>query len=515
MLIYNEALSLGIKVEAKTYGSLLSLVGGVSPSNYLSSGAENRASLNLAPSLELEPQEPDINIFEEGARGKFTDSMVREVLSVRAVAYIEYLKRVEAEEEEAEAEAEEEEEEDSSQKGNSKKRKRAKNPTVPSPSSIRWYNLLPPFIPPLAPVPLSSRLSISNLLLSHMTSQNFTLSETVLTACIRINAKSGEEARAEEFLKRAEEDKSIKIRNRLFLDVLTMYASPPDPTIDSRNNRFSLPKVLATLARLTSHNLAPNEIEYRQVLRAAIHVGDVAVARKVLEDVAEDVLMPSAAMVELIVGWFESGHEKGGWTITNSCSVATATGAISSGPCSGEVLSSIEITPSARSDLIRMNEEIVTRGEAQGINNKFQGGGKGEKRLIKNREKRVSDWNNFKTFCNRNSSTGGNKFTVVVDGANVGYYKALTKHVNYLQIDKALIKLRKLGHAPLLILHSRHFGNKTVPQGRDSDIVDKWERGGYLWKCPSGCNDDWFWLHAALKVSERVSEGVSERHCKI
>ena len=44
-------------------------------------------------------------------------------------------------------------------------------------------------------------------------------------------------------------------------------------------------------------------------------------------------------------------------------------------------------------------------------------------------------------------------------------------------------------------MHERHFNPKLMPSWA-VPIVDSWN--SVLYRTPSGMNDDWFWLHAAL-----------------
>jgi hypothetical protein len=86
---------------------------------------------------------------------------------------------------------------------------------------------------------------------------------------------------------------------------------------------------------------------------------------------------------------------------------------------------------------------------------------------------------------------------VVIDGANVGYYKQnfanAPKHVDYHQIDWLLRHFSD--KSVLLVLHERHFFPKLLPAWA-VPIVQSWKDVTY--RTPSGMNDDWFWLHAAL-----------------
>lgn len=92
---------------------------------------------------------------------------------------------------------------------------------------------------------------------------------------------------------------------------------------------------------------------------------------------------------------------------------------------------------------------------------------------------------------------------VVVDGANVGYYKqnylGAPKHVDYKQIDWVIEQLKRDGMKPLLILHQRHTSPQTLPD-EFRPIVMNWRAQGIMYETPSGWNDDWFWMYACVKL---------------
>jgi pentatricopeptide repeat protein len=97
---------------------------------------------------------------------------------------------------------------------------------------------------------------------------------------------------------------------------------------------------------------------------------------------------------------------------------------------------------------------------------------------------------------------GKSGFNIIVDGANVGYFRqnylGAPNHVNYQHIDQLLQHLRALGHRPLLILHSRHCTKFMVPDEECEGIIQRWRSENCMYATPKGFNDDWFWLYAAV-----------------
>ncbi|XP_056162126.1 proteinaceous RNase P 1, chloroplastic/mitochondrial-like [Syzygium oleosum] len=91
-------------------------------------------------------------------------------------------------------------------------------------------------------------------------------------------------------------------------------------------------------------------------------------------------------------------------------------------------------------------------------------------------------------------------FEAVIDGANVGLFS----QQRFLPAKvKAIVNgiRQKLPSRrwPLIVLHNRHItGNKMeVPVNRA--IIDKWRNKDALYLTPTGSNDDWYWLYAAIK----------------
>jgi len=125
-------------------------------------------------------------------------------------------------------------------------------------------------------------------------------------------------------------------------------------------------------------------------------------------------------------------------------------------------------------------------------------------------------------------------FDIVIDGANIGYYKqnfaGAPLHVDYRQIDLTFDGLRRAGFSPLIILHARHLTPQLLPNDPEVHrLLRKWSGAGLyssmsaeeqekqwaeplpkgdplsetstcscLYLAPRGYNDDWFSLYAAL-----------------
>ncbi|GMH84570.1 hypothetical protein TrST_g1328 [Triparma strigata] len=172
----------------------------------------------------------------------------------------------------------------------------------------------------------------------------------------------------------------------------------------------------------------------------------------------------------------------------------------------GTRLKSIEISAGSCFKLISMNEEIVVKGTVEGSGSEFCGGGKGKKRKhgAEEGQKRFQKWLNFKT------RTVDQPFTHVIDGANVGYCNvnfSQSKHIDWEQLNSLVEALIKMGGTPIVVLHERHFTNSMLPKGCRW-IVQGWDKRGLLCRTPLQMNDDWFAIHLCL--ARGAKEGVED-----
>ena len=181
-------------------------------------------------------------------------------------------------------------------------------------------------------------------------------------------------------------------------------------------------------------------------------------------------LVPEVECRNAILGWFDSKVPRDETKILHnydlppgssplatsqslysiSKSVPSLSGVISA----HTTLRSIEITNEERARLTTMNSQIAVDGTVGGHESNFAGGGKGKKRKFSkdSKQSRSSQWSVFLSDCASRLS-GVN---VVVDGANVGYFKPrflARKHLDWAQIDSMLRSLRSKGLTPAVILH--------------------------------------------------------------
>jgi ribonuclease P protein 3 len=279
---------------------------------------------------------------------------------------------------------------------------------------------------------------------------------------------------------------------------------------------------------LSKQDLQVTEREYASLIKCATRCGNRCLVERVLSDLAEDVLVPSCGTCQAVAEWFQSPaaaaaaatldtttsaqessgninssshqtdndstaiqdllmqiripqqsfsspsmgpvHTPNGWTISNSCSIDTRTGILQSGCLKGERLKPVEISPELWKEMMDANETIVLHGGLQQHASQFQGGKKGKKRRDDDMADRPRHWQQFQDFLTaytKRSNNNNNKIDIVIDGANVGYYRRsfpdAPKHVDYAQIDWIVEHFQKHNKTVLLFLHSRHFARSLMP----------------------------------------------------
>jgi pentatricopeptide repeat protein len=374
-------------------------------------------------------------------------------------------------------------------------------------------------------------------------------SETAYTSLVRVLCKAGESALAEQILREAEsKSTTVKLKLRLYSAVL-----------QAMSQKKQISSMVSLWKRMISLNIHLSEREYTHVLQCAIGVGTVPeVVDRVLAELAEDVLVPSQETTRSIMDWFSSPHAtssssvssvtgngetndiittpilgettapslgpvvaRGGWTISYKCHIDTKTGMLLDGCLKNSYLKPVELSSEDRLELIRMNDTIVINDSLPSDTSVYAGGGKGRKRKSADKDMRAQTWESFKLWLEKNLGSASNEsggttsppYEVVIDGANVGYYKQnyanAPKHVEYHQIDWVVRHFQRMKKKVLLVLHERHFSPKLMPRWA-KPITARWQNstanvdGLTLYRAKAGCNDDWFWLHAALRCGSMV-----------
>mmetsp|Transcript_11543 Transcript_11543/g.29214 ORF Transcript_11543/g.29214 Transcript_11543/m.29214 type:complete len:696 (-) Transcript_11543:953-3040(-) len=381
---------------------------------------------------------------------------------------------------------------------------------------------------------------------------NLPLNETAYSAIVKILSKNKEFEKAEEILKEAETVQQCKPKLRLYASLLHAYCEDNQllralgcwKNLRQRAQKLRESKSEASYA---PDGMDVTEREYLSLLQCAVRTleGNDLVVEDVLTRLAEDIPVPAKDTVSTITEWFElqnesetlpaktSGEQRQtiqelletirahdtisepsprmgpvvstkSYSISRACSIDGNTGVLLDGCLEGHKLHQVPLSDGSFRDMTAMNESIVQIGNIKGnANSKFQGGKKGKKRTDFSPQARKAEWKRFNDFLEKTKQP----YEVVIDGANIGFFKQnfayAPKHVDYEQIDWVVQHFTKLGKKVLLVMHNRHFSRYMLPP-KYQGLRDSWIREGILYKTPPGMNDDWFWMHAALKYKTLV-----------
>ncbi|CAO2196098.1 unnamed protein product [Urochloa humidicola] len=95
-------------------------------------------------------------------------------------------------------------------------------------------------------------------------------------------------------------------------------------------------------------------------------------------------------------------------------------------------------------------------------------------------------------------------YEAIVDGANIALYQQNFAEGGFslTQLDAIVTELRDRYHGkwPLVVLHNKRIA-KLMESSSNRHLIETWRANGALYTTPSGSNDDWYWLYAAIKLN--------------
>nr|GMC58781.1 proteinaceous RNase P 1, chloroplastic/mitochondrial-like [Ipomoea batatas] len=161
-------------------------------------------------------------------------------------------------------------------------------------------------------------------------------------------------------------------------------------------------------------------------------------------------------------GWLGNGK----WTV-----LRTSVGSDGFCKCCGEQLATIDLDPEETENFAKSVASIASQ-----------------------REKNL----NFQKFQKWLDDHG--PFEAVVDGANVGLFsqgKFQPSKVN--AVANGIRQMLPSKRSPLIILHNRRVSGDMMRKPSNKALAQKWRTADALYETPTGSNDDWYWLYAAIK----------------
>lgn len=88
----------------------------------------------------------------------------------------------------------------------------------------------------------------------------------------------------------------------------------------------------------------------------------------------------------------------------------------------------------------------------------------------------------------------------MVDAANVGLFgqgRFMPHKINAVANEiRQRLPSKKF---PLIILHNKRIKGDKMDEPINRSLIDKWNNADALYATPSGSNDNWYWLYAAIK----------------
>ncbi|KAG9140342.1 hypothetical protein Leryth_018506 [Lithospermum erythrorhizon] len=248
---------------------------------------------------------------------------------------------------------------------------------------------------------------------------------------------------------------------------------------------------------MLEHGVYPEEPELAALLRVSIEAGRGDKVYYLLHKLRTSVRQVSPSTADAIETWFKSkaaskvGKKKwkqsiimeaianggggwhgqgwlgqGKWTVSRSY-----VGSDGFCKCCGEKLVTIDLDP------------VETENFANSVAS-----------IAEQREKN-SSFQKFKKWLDYYGP-----FEAVVDGANVGIYSQ--RRFRPSKVNAVVNGIRQMLPSkkwPLIILHNRRITGDKMDEPMNKNLIDKWKTADAIYATPTGSNDDWYWLYAAIK----------------
>ncbi|KAF3783957.1 Proteinaceous RNase P 1 [Nymphaea thermarum] len=114
---------------------------------------------------------------------------------------------------------------------------------------------------------------------------------------------------------------------------------------------------------------------------------------------------------------------------------------------------------------------------------------------IARKRERAASFQNFQNWLDYYGP-----FETVVDAANVGLFSQ--KRFSIPKVNAVVNAMRQKFPSrkwPLIIVHNRRIKGGRADDPPNRRIIEKWRTADALYATPTGSNDDWYWLYAAIK----------------
>lgn len=318
---------------------------------------------------------------------------------------------------------------------------------------------------------------------NNMLSEKVPMNEATFTSVARIAMSLGDGDLAFDIVKQMKEI-GINPRLRSYGPALTVFC-----------NNGDVEKAFMVEEHMLQHGVYPEEPELEALLSVSIETGRSDRVYYLLHKLRTSVRQVWSSTADLIEKWFRSrvasrvGKRKldqrlikkamenggggwhglgwlgkGNWTVSR-----TSVGSDGLCRCCGEKLVTIDLDPAETEHFARSVASIAIQRDS-----------------------------NFEKFQKWLDYYG--PFEAVVDGANVGLYtqrKFKPSKVN--AVVNGIRQMLPSKKWPLIVLHNRRLTGDKMNESVNRALIEKWKNADALYATPTGSNDDWYWLYAAIK----------------
>ncbi|XP_051150388.1 proteinaceous RNase P 1, chloroplastic/mitochondrial-like [Andrographis paniculata] len=320
---------------------------------------------------------------------------------------------------------------------------------------------------------------------NEMCREKVPVNEAILTSVARMAMAFSNGEMAFDAVKKMKEY-GINPRLRSYGPALAIFCNNGDV-----DNAFMVEK------HMLENGVDPEEPELEALLRVSIEVGKSDKVYYILHKLRTNVRQVSEQTADLIERWFKSkiasrvgkrrwnkqvimqAMENGGggwhgkgwlgqgkWTVCRS-----PVGSDGSCKSCGERLATIDLDPVETENFAESVAALASRREKNSNFQKFQ------------------KWLDYY-----------GPFEAVVDAANIGLYsqrKFKPSKVN--AVVNGIRQMLPSRKWPLVVLHNRRITGEKMDEPFNRSLIEKWRNADALYATPTGSNDDWYWLYAAIK----------------
>lgn len=313
------------------------------------------------------------------------------------------------------------------------------------------------------------------------------MNEATFTSVARMAMSLGDGDLAFDMVKQMKE-LGINPRLRSYGPALAVFCSKGD-----------VDKAFMVEKHMLEHGVYPEEPELKALMKVSIEAGKSDKVYYLLHKLRTSLRQVSPATADLIEMWFKSkiatrvgkrkwdkefiieaikngggGWHGQGWLGKGKWTVSrTLVGPDGLCKCCSEKLVTIDLDPVETENFAKSVAALAAQREKHSSFQKFQ------------------KWLDYY-----------GPFEAVVDGANIGLYSQ--RRFKPSKVNAVVNGIRQMLPSrkwPLIVLHNRRITGEKMDEPLNRAIIDKWKNADALYATPTGSNDDWYWLYAAIKFS--------------